>query len=408
MILFDTIMTIIEDFILSYFSFKILEINDKKGLIFLNAIICFIETFIFNNYITNNFLLLALLIMTNFVIIYFVKNELNLYYFIIPSILIALLLFSNTISLVFVSLFLNISPKDIGLTNTAVIILSLISRVFYFIFGFMFYYVEKRLKQYRKVTLKKDYWIVFCIFTFTFLGAYTILYEAIFYQTIGSKTIYNLLFLFIILIISFFILYYRMQIDHYNHMLISNELLKSHYAEELYKKTNKLSYQILQEKHHMFYILIKIRNLLENHNLDETSLFVNEVIENYQAYELTQTSNVPAFDYNILNYINLLKKDGYNITTIITVENNKMLEDIHIINIIKECIETIVQYTTNERQFDLQLHDSDSYLILKITTHKQNNQLPLLSIKKSDLVRKVDIITNENNEVELRVLFFTK
>lgn len=30
MILFDTIMTIIEDFILSYFSFKILEINDKK------------------------------------------------------------------------------------------------------------------------------------------------------------------------------------------------------------------------------------------------------------------------------------------------------------------------------------------------------------------------------------------
>ena len=98
MILFDTIMTIIEDFILSYFSFKILEINDKKGLIFLNAIICFIETFIFNNYITNNFLLLALLIMTNFVIIYFVKKELNLYYFIIPSILIALLLFSKTIS----------------------------------------------------------------------------------------------------------------------------------------------------------------------------------------------------------------------------------------------------------------------------------------------------------------------
>ena len=67
-----------------------------------------------------------------------------------------------------------------------------------------------------------------------------------------------------------------------------------------------------------------------------------------------------------------------------------------------------MQYTINERQFDLQLHDSDSYLILKITTHKQNSQLPLLSIKKSDLVRKADIITNENNEVELRVLFFTK
>ncbi len=408
MILFDAIMTIIEDFILSYFSFKILEINDKKGLIFLNAIICFIETLIFNNYIRNNFLLLVLLILTNFIMIYSIKKELNLYYFIIPSILIALLLFSNTISLFLVSLFLNISPKDIGLINTLVIILSLISRVFYFILSFMFYYVEKRLKQYRKVTLKKDYWIVFCIFTFTFLGAYTILYEAIFYQTIGSKTIYNLLFLFIILIISFFILYYRMQIDHYNHMLISNELMKNHYAEELFKKTNKLSYQILQEKHHMFYVMIKIRNLLRNNNLDETSLFINEVIENYQAYELTQTLNIPVFDYNILNYINLLKKDGYNITTIITVENNKMLEDIDIINIIKECIETIVQYTTNDRQFDLQLHDSNSYLILKIITDKQNNQLPLLSIKKSSLVRKADIIINENNGVELKVLFLYK
>ena len=90
----------------------------------------------------------------------------------------------------------------------------------------------RKIKQYRKVTLKK---IIGCILYFYvyFLGAYTILYEAIFYQTIGSKTIYNLLFLFIVLIISFFILYYRMQIDHYNHMLISNELLKSHYAEEI-------------------------------------------------------------------------------------------------------------------------------------------------------------------------------
>lgn len=34
MILFDTIMTIIESVILSYFSFKILEIENKKLLLF--------------------------------------------------------------------------------------------------------------------------------------------------------------------------------------------------------------------------------------------------------------------------------------------------------------------------------------------------------------------------------------
>ena len=51
MIIFDATMTLIESFILSYFNFKVIGINNKKLYLFLNSIICFCEIIIFNNYI---------------------------------------------------------------------------------------------------------------------------------------------------------------------------------------------------------------------------------------------------------------------------------------------------------------------------------------------------------------------
>ena len=90
-----------------------------------------------------------------------------------------------------------------------------------------------------------------------------------------------------------------------------------------------------------------------------------------------------------------------------TVENNEFLEDMQIIKVIKECIKIMAEYSINDNRFELQLHDSNSYLILKITTQKQNNQYPLLPLKISNIIRKADIITNEKNEIELRVLFLS-
>lgn len=265
--------------------------------------------------------------------------------------------------------------------------------------------IEKKLKPTRKVILNKDYWIVFCIFTFVFLGIYTILYESTFYNLVENTIIYKILFLFTILIISFFILYFRIQKDYYNHILISNELLKSHYTEEIYRRTNKLSYKIMQEKHQMFYILIKIKNYLKDNDIDKASIFIDEIIKDYQAFGLFQTLNIPVFDYHIINCVNLLKERGYTVATITTVKNNKILENMQVINIIKECIELMAQYSIDNSRLDLYLHDSNSYLILKITTPKQNNSNPILSLK-SNIIKRADIITNGKNEIELRVLFY--
>ena len=408
MIIFDATMTLIESFILSYFNFKVIGINNKKLYLFLNSIICFCEIIIFNNYILNNYLLLVLLLLTNLIILYFITKEFNLYYFIIPAILISILLFSNTISLIFVSYFFRISPKNIGINTNALIILSLCSRVLYLFLSLIFYYVEKNLKLSKKITFKTDYWIIFCVFTFIFLGEYTIFYEAVFYEIINNKTIYIILFQSTILTFLLFIFYFRIKKYYYNHLLISNELMKRHYTEEMYKKTNKLSYQILQEKHQMFYILIKIQNLLKTNDLNGAISFIDIIVKNYQSYEISQTLNIPAFDYHILSYINSLKKDVYIITPIISITNTKILENIYIIQAIKECIKLIAQYSTSTKQFELQLHDNNSYLILKLTTKKQNHQFPQLSIKKSTFIKKININHKENDEIELNVLFFMK
>lgn len=139
MILFDVIMTLIESIILSYFTFKILEVRNRKILLFSDIILCSGEILIFNYIILNNFLLLLFLIATNFAIIFFITKEYNLYYFIIPSILIAILLFSNTMSMILTSCFFKTKPKDIGLENSTIVALSLTSRVIYlFIVKFVF------------------------------------------------------------------------------------------------------------------------------------------------------------------------------------------------------------------------------------------------------------------------------
>ena len=81
MIFFDIIMTLIEDFILAYFDFKILNIINNKLIIFL-TLICTIVTFVFNNLLLNNYWLMIILIVifTFISSFYDKKKKFNIFY----------------------------------------------------------------------------------------------------------------------------------------------------------------------------------------------------------------------------------------------------------------------------------------------------------------------------------------
>lgn len=405
MILFDFIITLIEDFTLSFFNYTILDIPHKRRTVIITIIISLIGTYVFNNLILNNFWLLVYLLLVYTGTSIYITKELNLYYFIVPSILIAILLLSNTVSLIIISSFFKVNPIDIGGNNLYIIYLSLLSRVVYILFSLVFNLFEKKLEFNQNYILKSNYWLSFCIFTLSFLGVFTSLYELIFYNLIDTIAIYKLLIQFIIMISSFFVFYVNIQREYQNNLEISSELIKSHYANETYKRINKLSYQMLQEKHMILYILLKIKNLNLENNKEEIERYINENLDKFKTYDFSHTTNNSLFDHYILNYINLLKAEGYIIKEIIAIQSDRLLGNKEIIKIIELAIRKVADYSASSKEFDIQLYDSNMYLIMKIVTKKADKELILSFDCSSKYIRKKEIVSHENGEVELKVLF---
>lgn len=312
MIFFDVMMTLIEDFIIAYFDFKILNINNKK-LIFFLTFFCTLITFIFNNLLLDNYWLMIILIMIFTVTSSFCNQKRNLIYFIVPAILIIVLLFSNTISTILVSTVFFINPIKIASNNVYIILLSLLSRVIFLILSYLFSYYDNKYRLNKNKLLVGNYWWSFCLFVLSFLGVYTLLFEMIFYHMISSINMYKLLFQVIVMCCSFFIFYFNIQKEYQNNIIINEKLLKSKYATETYEKINKLSYQMLQEKHLMYYILISIKNYLDNDNRKEIEKLIENQLDKFDFYKLSNLTGIRIFDEEIIKYLISLEKNGFSI-----------------------------------------------------------------------------------------------
>jgi len=147
---------------------------------------------------------------------------------------------------------------------------------------------------------------------------------------------------------------------------ISNELIKSKYSQEIYYQINKLSDRILQDKHDIFYTLLNLKNIANSKNKESIIVELDKAIERFKCNELSNTSNIPIFDYYIINTINFYKQRGYNIKTLISVDQNPCLENWEVIETIKKTIDYTIDYAILSKRFDFQLYNQGEYLLLKI------------------------------------------
>ena len=103
MIIFDILMTLFEDFIISYFLVNIFSDTKKFNTIFIITLITLIETFILNNYFMNNELLFFSLVTTWTISLCFITKKINILYLLLPCLMMGLLLISNISSFYFIS-----------------------------------------------------------------------------------------------------------------------------------------------------------------------------------------------------------------------------------------------------------------------------------------------------------------
>ena len=397
MIFFDVMMTLIEDFIIAYFDFKILNINNKK-LIFFLTFFCTLITFIFNNLLLDNYWLMIILIMIFTVTSSFCNQKRNLIYFIVPAILIIVLLFSNTISTILVSTVFFINPIKIASNNVYIILLSLLSRVIFLILSYLFSYYDNKYRLNKNKLLVGNYWWSFCLFVLSFLGVYTLLFEMIFYHMISSINMYKLLFQVIVMCCSFFIFYFNIQKEYQNNIIINEKLLKSKYATETYEKINKLSYQMLQEKHLMYYILISIKNYLDNDNRKEIEKLIENQLDKFDFYKLSNLTGIRIFDEEIIKYLISLEKNGLTINSINVLENSNFVKEIKLI------LKQVVEFCLDNKTFELYLYEVNEFVVLKIVVINKDKMFKFNKDYNEHIIER-RIVQIKNDNIEIKVLF---
>lgn len=403
MIFFDVMMTLIEDFIIAYFDFKILNINNKK-LIFFLTFFCTLITFIFNNLLLDNYWLVIILIMIFTVTSSFCNQKRNLIYFIVPAILIIVLLFSNTISTILVSTVFFINPIKIASNNVYIILLSLLSRVIFLILSYLFSYYDNKYRLNKNKLLVGNYWWSFCLFVLSFLGVYTLLFEMIFYHMISSINMYKLLFQVIVMCCSFFIFYFNIQKEYQNNIIINEKLLKSKYATETYEKINKLSYQMLQEKHLMYYILISIKNYLDNDNRKEIEKLIENQLDKFDFYKLSNLTGIRIFDEEIIKYLISLEKNGFSIKKVLTINSINVLENSNFVKEIKLILKQVVEFCLDNKTFELYLYEVNEFVVLKIVVINKDKMFKFNKDYNEHIIER-RIVQIKNDNIEIKVLF---
>lgn len=403
MIFFDVMMTLIEDFIIAYFDFKILNINNKK-LIFFLTFFCTLITFIFNNLLLDNYWLMIILIMIFTVTSSFCNQKRNLIYFIVPAILIIVLLFSNTISTILVSTVFFINPIKIASNNVYIILLSLLSRVIFLILSYLFSYYDNKYRLNKNKLLVGNYWWSFCLFVLSFLGVYTLLFEMIFYHMISSINMYKLLFQVIVMCCSFFIFYFNIQKEYQNNIIINEKLLKSKYATETYEKINKLSYQMLQEKHLMYYILISIKNYLDNDNRKEIEKLIENQLDKFDFYKLSNLTGIRIFDEEIIKYLISLEKNGFSIKKVLTINSINVLENSNFVKEIKLILKQVVEFCLDNKTFELYLYEVNEFVVLKIVVINKDKMFKFNKDYNEHIIER-RIVQIKNDNIEIKALF---
>ncbi|MEE1447739.1 MAG: hypothetical protein UF211_14045 [Faecalibacillus intestinalis] len=230
------------------------------------------------------------------------------------------------------------------------------------------------------------------------------MFEMIFYHIVNSTNMYKLLFQLIVMCCSFFIFYFNIQKEYQNNLILNEELVKSKYATETYEKINKLSYQMLQEKHMMCYILMSFKHYLDTNDYDAIERLIETQLNKFDFYKFSNFTGVKLFDEEIIKYFISLENDGFSIKKVITINNTRILENENFVKEIKSILKQIAEFCLDNKTFEFYLYEVNEFVVLKILTlctdkvFKFNDSYDECIVKK----RKLQI---KNDNIEIKVLF---
>lgn len=364
MLIFDIIITTIESLILSGFILTTFDLFYKKIFIIL-TILYITETFIFNNLFVNNFMLLIVELITTLTILYHYKKNITFQYFWVTCIGIGLILISNLISIIIVSIILNAPISSICNDFSFFVIATSLSKIINFI---LWIPAVNFFKKNENSLLLKKWWLLI-IFLTIIIVMIIILIESIIFKKYTDRLLTLLIFGLIILLFLSIGIYYKINQDNKLQLKLTKKILKDQYLNKNYTKMNYLYNKTIEEKHKMIYLMIKFKNLLNNHQYEELKLAIEAEISSTNNLHIIKSTSNPFFDFKINEKLEAIKQKGYNIKTVFQLSEVTILTEESIVYDILSSIDWICQYSNNKKYISLFITHKQSYLLIEIKTY---------------------------------------
>lgn len=385
-------MTIFEDFIISYFLVSLFFEEKRYIISCILTVICVIETFILNNYFMNNELLFFSLVLTCSSALCITKRKINLFYIVTPCLLMGLLLISNITSFYIVSILTNIRINDISNNLNTLISTIILSRFIFLITSIYLYNSLKSLKikkgQYAFINHKSFTVFILCLFSIV-----TTIGESIVYGIFDYKIYLLLIIEFLLMCISSIVLFIHIQNNYKNQLKMQSEVIQLKYSRRMYFETCKMSYQLSQDKHDLYYLLKKVEDAILKKNNDDGLCLIQNAIRQINKIDISYTSSNPLFDYMITKKIKYLKLFDYDVIYTANISQKELLSDMMLIDNLERYIDCLTfNKKSTKKCLEVNIYEKNSYIIYEIKIDKKMK----LSDSIFDFENKSEHILQEN------------
>lgn len=397
--IFRIIITVIEALIASGFVVVGLGLESKiKRTIYL-AIIWSAEIMFFNFIYINNFLLFICVLLSVVAFLYIVTGKIKFIYFLMVIYAYVLIIVSDVAAIYIASNILNLQFTDIGNDLVLFVTAASLSKIINFILCGLSINLLKR----RNNSLSISNWWLFLVFFSIVILIIAVILESIIFSQVTSYVLEFVVIGLVFLCIVAIFIYLKIDKDNKIKMEMQKILIMNEYMNKNYNKMNYLHNRIIEERHKMIYLMMKIKNHLNNKDYIVMESILNDEIEKLNKFQIVSSTSNPYFDFELNEAINSLKEKGFDVTIVCELKKEDVLLQEEVVNDIINSIKYMANYSNTKKKITILISNTEMYIIVKINTYSNSfNDIQQIQLN-SHQVRKSKL-NNIDNVLNLKLL----
>lgn len=391
MTLFDYFINYIEGFILSFFVSNYFNIKHKRLFIVIVSIICFLEITISNSINVFSQSLIYLLILTLFISLWIVNNKVGLEEIIISSVAGLLLIACNLVSLSFTSIIFHVNSSDIYASQSLLTFAIIISKLI-FVFSSIFICIFK-IKTFDKLPLR-NWWIMIVLglsIVFILAILMEILLTGLFTQNMAIIMIVSLL----VISLLFLFVFRKIQADNDEKLKYALEAQKNSFNKENFDKMKIMSNQIIDTEHRMTYILMQIKNLIQNKEYSKAELVTEEYIKKVKKIGSIINTNNPYFDFVIGRKISDFAFEDIYLKNTLFIFENDIYNDKRFCDLIISILDMYRERLNEKKELSLGIYQETNFVVIEVI-----GKLDVPELKINDYI--LDLIEEHKADYSLK------